>query len=88
MVITFGLLHMIQVRYSISANSLLFKIVAPNFMAAGAELQWLSAFPSEAEMLYPPLTYLQATGRTARVSVERDGQQLHFSVVEVIPSLA
>ena len=75
-------------RYSISANSLLFKIVAPNFMSIGAELQWLSAFPTEAEMLYPPLTYLQATGRTAHVTVDRDGQELSFSVVEVIPSLA
>ena len=75
-------------RYSLSAHSLLFKIVAPNFMSTGAELQWLSAFPSEAEMLFPPLTYLQATGRTGCVTVERDGQQLSFAVIEVTPSLA
>ena len=27
-----------------------------NFMQYGADLQWLSAFPAEAEVLYPPLT--------------------------------
>ena len=31
-------------------------------MQYGADLQWLSAFPSEAEVLYPPLSYLQPTG--------------------------
>ena len=30
----------------------------------GADVQWLSAFPGEAEILYPPLTYLQPTGRS------------------------
>tara|TARA_B110001452_G_scaffold188767_1_gene159065 strand:+ start:358 stop:579 length:222 start_codon:yes stop_codon:yes gene_type:complete len=30
----------------------------------GADIQWLSAFPEEAEVLYPPLTYLQPTGWT------------------------
>ena len=84
----FALTLDLQVRYSLSAYSLLFKIVAPNFMSTGAELQWLSAFPSEAEMLFPPLTYLQATGRTGLVHVERDGQELTFAVVEVTPSLA
>ena len=29
----------------------------------GADVQWLSAFPGEAEILYPPLTYLKPTGR-------------------------
>jgi hypothetical protein len=54
----------VAVRYCLSSNSLLFKIVSDNFMTMGADLQWLSAFPGEAEILYPPLTYLKPTGRT------------------------
>jgi flagellar hook protein FlgE len=54
----------VAVRYSLSPNSLLFKVVSSNFITMGAEVQWLSAFPGEAEILYPPLTYLKPTGRT------------------------
>ena len=53
----------VAVRYCLSKSSLLFKIISPNFMTMGAELQWLSAFPNEKEILYPPLTYLKPTGR-------------------------
>ena len=78
-----------QVRYSLSGHSLLFKISAPSFMATGADVQWLSAFPGEAEILYPPLTYLCPTGRIEEVSVDRpDGQSCRFTVVEVVPTLA
>ena len=54
----------VAVRYCLSKQSLLFKIVSPGFMTMGADVQWLSAFPGEAEILYPPLTYLQPTGRS------------------------
>jgi hypothetical protein len=77
----------VAVRYSLSRHSLLFKMVAPNFMSLGAELQWLSAFPNEAEVLFPPLTFLQPTGRMDRVdAVDRDGNPVTFTVVEVTPS--
>jgi hypothetical protein len=77
----------VAVRYSLSERSLLFKILVPSFMATGADIQWLSAFPGEAEMLYPPLTYLCPTGRTEDVTVDRpDGQTLRFHVVEVTPT--
>jgi hypothetical protein len=76
----------VAVRYALSSHSLLFKIVAPNFMACGAELQWLSAFPGEAEVLFPPLTYLQPTGRTDSVNaVDRSGRPVAFTVIEVTP---
>ena len=75
----------VAVQYSLSSFSLLFKIKAEDFMSMGADLQWLSAFPHEAEFLYPPLTYLEPTGRTSDVSVEREGQVFMFSIVEVIP---
>ena len=53
----------VAVRYCISQQSLIFKIVSTSFMTMGADVRWLSAFPNEAEILYPPLTYLRPTGR-------------------------
>lgn len=79
----------VAVRYSLSQQALLFKIVAPNFLAAGADVQWLSAFPQEKEILYPPLTYLKPTGRVEEVSVSMPNDQtVLFRVVEVTPTLA
>ena len=79
----------VAVRYSLSSHSLLFKIIPCDFMATGAGVQWLSAFPGEEEILYPPLAYLKPTGRTEDLLVERqDGQNVLYSVVEVEPSLA
>ena len=53
----------VAVSYCISSQALLFKIVTPDFMAMGADVRWLSAFPAEKEILYPPCTYLKPTGR-------------------------
>jgi hypothetical protein len=71
-----------------SAQALLLRIVPTSFLAIGAELQWLSAFPCEAEVLYPPLTFLKPTGRTDSVSVDRDGRPVAFTIVEVEPVVA
>ena len=79
----------VAVRYSLSKHSLLFKIVAADFMATGADVQWLSAFPGEAEVLYPPLTYLKPTGRTDFIKVARDDGhfEICFEVVELKPTM-
>jgi len=77
----------VAVRYSLSGSSLLFKIKASGFMVIGAEMQWLSAFPAEQEVLYPPLTYLKPTGRTESLKVHRDGKELQFEVIEVEPMM-
>ena len=50
-------------------------------MQRGASIQFLSAFPGEEEVLYPPLTYLKPTGKT--LSVPFMGRL--FRVVEVAP---
>jgi hypothetical protein len=77
----------VAVRYSLSRHSLLFKLVAPNFMSLGADLQWLSAFPGEAEVLFPPLTFLEPTRRTDYVgAVDSDGNPIAFTIVEVTPT--
>lgn len=78
----------VAVRYCLSAKSLIFKVVSTGFMTMGAEVQWISAFPGESEILYPPLTYLKPTGRTETVKIDRDGDQLSFTVVEVQPQLS
>jgi hypothetical protein len=78
----------VAVRYSLSQNSLLFKIVSPDFMSMGADLQWVSAFPAESEILYPPLTYLKPTGRTENINVIIKDQKRSFVVVEVQPTLS
>jgi hypothetical protein len=75
------------VQYSLSGNSLLFKILGKDFMVIGADVQWLSAFPEEAEVLYPPLTYLSTTGRTEKIVVKRGADELCFTVVEVEPTM-
>ena len=49
----------VALQYGTSLQgSVLFKIVAKNELEMGAELGWLSAFPQEEEVLYPPLSFL------------------------------
>jgi len=78
----------VAVSYSLSGGSLLFKINAETFMQCGSDIQWLSAFPQEAEFLYPPQTYLSPTGRTQRVEVQRPEGRVQFVVVELEPQMA
>lgn len=51
-------------------------------MARGPSVQWLSAFPQEEEILFPPLTYIQPTKAPPEV-IEVDGRTI--TVVEVVP---
>ena len=73
----------VAVHYGLSSDSLLFLLKVGNFLQYGAELQWLSAFPGEAEVCFPPLTYIQPTGRTQIITVGENA----FKVVEVTPHL-
>jgi len=70
--------------YSMSKRSLIFCIQTRNKLQRGVDLEWISAFPNEAETLFPPLTYLQPTGRTQEIEI--DG--MHFTIVEVNPTIA
>jgi hypothetical protein len=71
----------VAVQYSSSQNSLIFKLRTDSFMQRGASIQFLSAFPSEEEILYPPLTFLKPTGKQLVMNVE--GRRV--SVIEVVP---
>jgi hypothetical protein len=45
--------------YAKSEQPLIFRVVSDTFMSCGADISWLSIYPEEKEVLYPPLTYLQ-----------------------------
>jgi hypothetical protein len=45
--------------YANSAQPLVFRVNSDGFMSCGADISWLSVYPNEAEVLYPPLTYLK-----------------------------
>jgi hypothetical protein len=64
-----------------SKHSLIFKLVATNLLQCGADLQWVSAFPSEAEILFPPLTFLQPTGRLQEIEFDN----YTVTILEVTP---
>ena len=55
-------------------------------MGRGSSIQFLSAFPGEAEVLFPPLTYLECTSsHPEEVVVSDDIETATFRIVEVIP---
>ena len=72
----------VALRYAISPESLLFKVVTSSFMERGVNLEYLSCFPGEAEHLFPPLTYLRPTGNTQVIEC---GTECSVTVVEVTP---
>ena len=78
----------VAVKYSASSAArkgtpaLLLRSLATSFMQRGADLSFLSAFPEEAEILFPPLTYLEVTGIH---SVAAEG--LAWTVVDIEPHL-
>ena len=67
-------------------GSLLFKIRVPNALKHGADLSWLSAFPCESEVLYPPLTFLQPCGKIQEIKSKISGASL--IIIEVEPDLS
>eukprot|EP00966_Prymnesium_polylepis_P283323 6546427-Prymnesium_polylepis.2 len=83
----------IALGYSaLGERRLFFKLATSGFMERGASLRWVSAFPDEDECLFPPLTYLQPTGRRETVNVSQHGargkETVEFDVIEVTPHFA
>ena len=62
-------------QYALSSAPLLFKIHTDSFMVRGVSIECFSTFPIEAEVLYPPLTYLRATGKTETL-IALDGRDV------------
>lgn len=76
----------VAMTYAMASESLLFKLRTDSFMQRGADLSYLSAFPAEREILYPPLTFLKPTGRTQRLRCKHGEAVFTFDVVEVVPA--
>merc|ERR1712093_690848 len=72
----------VAVRYSLSANSVLLRLETDSFITRGADVSYVSAFPSENEYLYPPLVYLKLSGDPP-VKLRVGGHQ--FAVLNVVP---
>lgn len=73
----------VAMEYSASKNALILRLNTSSFMERGADISFLSAFPGEKEILYPPLTFMRATGAKQVVTVG-DGS---VTIMEVIPSM-
>ena len=77
----------VALRYAIASNSqkvLLLKFRSDSFMDRGANLAFLSAFPEEAEILFPPLTYMKPpTGGSLHESFTIG--QTDYTVIEMLP---
>jgi hypothetical protein len=72
------------IKYSYwSDSSVLLKLTTSSFMQRGADLSFLSAFPGEAEVLYPPLTFLQPV-RHFEMTLDNSAQ---YTVIEVVPHI-
>ena len=70
-------------EYCASKSALILRLNTSSFMERGADISFLSAFPTEKEVLYPPLTFMRATGAKQTVTVG-DGS---VTIMEVIPSM-
>jgi len=80
----------VAVKYAMGASSLLFKLRTDSFMDRGADIAFLSAFPSEREYVFPPLTYLKPTGRTETIQIDvgeaaNGSPKTALTVIEVQP---
>ena len=73
----------VAVQYSLSATSVLLRIETEDFVKRGVPVRWLSAFPAEEEILFPPLTRLKAKGELEHF--ETQGQK--WTIVTVEPTL-
>jgi len=74
----------VAMTYSASAEgALLMRILSKNFQARGSNIAFLSAFPGEAEFLFPPLTFLQPKGKPRTLQVSG----VTFTVIDIEPTL-
>ena len=64
------------------AVSVLFKIVVDNFLHCGADISFLSCFPTEAEWLFPPNTYLLPTQHGAAAAPGTGGDTRRRGIME------
>jgi len=66
-----------------TTEALLFRITVTSPLQRGADLMFLSAFPHEREVLYPPLTYFQSSASSRPRTFKHDGMVI--TVIDVEP---
>ena len=74
----------VAMSYSLSAHSVLLRLLTEDFMTRGPDISFLSAFPAEEEFLFPPLTYLSPTGDEETVHVG----EATFHIFDVKPRMS
>lgn len=78
----------VALAYGISSSTALMRLSTSTFIQRGANLGYLSAFPEEQEILYPPLTYLQPTAPPIEVEIDLgDGESITYQVLAVVPHI-
>ena len=77
------------VRKGKTDGALLMKIVTSNILQRGVDLTFLSMFPDEAETLFPPLTFVQPTGRVQEMDFKNPNGDVTFklTILEATTSL-
>jgi hypothetical protein len=82
----------VALRYATPSHesAALVKIKAASALVRGADLRWVSAFPTEHEYLYPPLLYLQPTGKSKAFEIARgdSGRTCTVTVIETTPVIS
>ena len=79
------LIGFIAIAVCLLIQALLLKLNLGTGLDGGGMIRFLSAFPAEQEVLFPPLTYLERVGQTDEVKLKR-GRRV--KIVEVKPTLA
>jgi hypothetical protein len=76
------------VRKGATNGAMLMKIVTRNNLERGADLTFLSMFPGEAETLFPPLTFVQPTGKVQEMIFKMPkGDDFKLCIIEVTATL-
>jgi hypothetical protein len=77
-------LQEIAFDFAKSRCPLVFKLVVTGAMTDGADISFLSVYPLEREVLYPPLTFLRVS-KPAPYMETLAGSSMSMLVVEVEP---
>ena len=89
----------IALKYAVKldSDSVVFRIVASTKLKMGANLKWLSAFPQESEVLYPPLTYLEPDhvgkgkdrkAKQEKITIENNnGTTKTITIIQITPDI-
>jgi hypothetical protein len=75
------------VRKGESNGSLLMVLVTTNNLQRGSDLTFLSMFPDEAETLFPPLTFVQPTGKEQVIECIQGALKFELKIIEVKTTL-